>query len=105
MGQLPLLSIPGKVSVWVLLNRLSGVAENLFPDAQCGFRAGRVTADIIFSLKRIQEKCIEQNMPLFMMFADFAKAFDTDNCSLLWIMLAKIGCLERFVNLVTSFSH
>ena len=63
---------------------------------------GTGTTDMIFSLKQIQEKCIEQNMPLFMVFVDFTKAFDKVNRSLLWTMLKKINCPERFVNLVAS---
>jgi len=60
---------------------------------------------MIFSLKQIQEKCIEQNMPLYMVFVDFTKAFDTVNRSLLWTILKKIGCPERFVNLVASLHN
>jgi len=76
-------SIPGKVFARVLLNGLTSVAEGLFPETQCGFRVGRGTTDMIFSLKQIQEKCIEQNIPLYMVFVDFTKAFDTVNRSLL----------------------
>ena len=59
-----LLSIPGKVFARVLLNRLT-YAENFLPETQCGFRSERGTADMIFALEQIQEKCIEQNMPLY----------------------------------------
>ena len=41
-------------------------------------------------------------MPLFMVFFDLTKAFDSVNRSLVWTMLKKIGCPERFVNLVAS---
>ena len=70
-----LLFIPGKMFARILLNRLAQRAEKFLPEAHCGFRAGRGTSDIIFSLKQIQEKCIEQNMPLYMIFVDFSKAF------------------------------
>jgi len=100
-----LLSIPRKVFAWVLLNRLTSVAEGFLPEAQCGFRVGRGTTDIIFSLKQIQEKCIEQNMLLYIVFVDFTKAFDTVNRSLLWTIPKKIGCPERFVNLVASLHN
>jgi len=74
-----LLSIPEKVFARVLLNRLTSFAEGLLPEAQCGFRVGRGTTNMLFSLKQIQEKCIEQNMPLYMVFVDFTKAFETVN--------------------------
>ena len=33
--------------------------------------------DMIFSLRQVQEKCLEQNMPLYVVFINFSKAFDT----------------------------
>ena len=100
-----LLSIPGKVFARVLLNRLSSYAENLLPEAQCGFRAGRGTVDMIFSLKQIQEKCVEQRMPLYMVFVDFTKAFDTVNRDALWNILMKLGCPAHFTNLVSALHN
>ena len=97
-----LLSIPGKVFARVLLNRLTSYAEELLPEAQCGFRAGRGTVDMIFSLKQIQEKCVEQRMPLYMVFVDFTKAFDTVNRATLWNILRKLGCPAHFTGLVSA---
>ena len=97
-----LLSIPGKVFARVLLNRLSSYAESFLPEAQCGFRSGRGTADMIFSLKQVQEKCIEQNMPLYLIFIDFTKAFDTVDRKTLWIMLLKLGFPGHFTNLISA---
>ena len=71
-------------------------------EAQCGFRAGRGTSDMIFSLRQIQEKCIEQNMPLYMIFVDFSKAFDTVNRSTLWKILRRLGCPDQLTNLISS---
>ena len=34
---------------------------------------------MIFSLRQIQEKCIEQQKPLHQVFVDLTKAFDTIN--------------------------
>ena len=46
-----LLSIVGKVFTCVaVLNRLQSLAERVYPEAQCGFRGGRSTVDMIFSL-------------------------------------------------------
>ena len=61
-----LLSIAGKILARVLLNRLiPAIAEDILPESQCGFRANRGTADMIFVLRQIQEKCREQNMGLY----------------------------------------
>ena len=98
-----LLSIVGKVFARILLNRLiSHIAENILPEAQCGFRAQRGTSDMIFSARQIQEKCLEQNMDLYQCFIDLTKAFDTVNRNLLWKVLKKFGCPEKFVNLIRS---
>jgi hypothetical protein len=97
-----LLSIPGKVFARILLNRLQTHAESFLPETQCGFRAGRGTADMIFFLKQIQEKCIEQNMPLYMIFVDFTKAFDTVDRNTLWKILLKLGFPEHFTKMVSA---
>jgi len=57
---------------------------------------------MMFSLRQIQEKCIEQNMPLYMIFVDFTKAFDTVNRSTLWMVLRKLGCPDQFTNLIAA---
>lgn len=59
-----LLSAVGKAFARVVLNRLQSLAEHVYPEAQCGFRAGRSTTDMIFSLRQLQEKCREQRRPL-----------------------------------------
>ena len=43
-----LLSIVGKAYARVLLNRLQLLADRVYPEAQCGFRAARSTIDIVF---------------------------------------------------------
>ncbi len=37
--------------------------------------AGRSTLDMIFSVRQLQEKCVEQQRPLYMVFVDLTKAF------------------------------
>lgn len=62
-----------------------------FPGAQCGFRAGHGTIDMVFSAMSvdtvsldidmvflgIQEKCQEQYQNLYTTFVDVTQAFDT----------------------------
>ena len=57
---------------------------------------------MIFSLKQIQEKCVEQRMPLYMVLVDFTKAFDTVNRDVLWTILGKLGCPAHFTGLVSA---
>ena len=43
-----LLSVVGKVFARVVLKRLQVLAEQVYPESQCGFRANRSTVDMIF---------------------------------------------------------
>ena len=46
-----LLSVVGKVFARVALTKLQIVAERTLPESQCGFRTGRSTIDMIFSVR------------------------------------------------------
>ena len=59
--------------------------------------------DMIFTARQIQEKCIEQHRDLFIVFIDLTNAFDSVSRSGLWMILAKIGCPQKFINIVRSF--
>ncbi|XP_069158537.1 craniofacial development protein 2-like [Procambarus clarkii] len=52
-----LLSVVGKRFVRVVLAKLQILAERVYPESQCGFRAERSTTDMVFSLRQLQEKC------------------------------------------------
>ena len=73
-------SIVAKVYARVLLIRLQKQAERVYLESQCGFRAERSTVNKVFSLRQLQEKCSEQQMPLLVAFIDLSKAFDKDSC-------------------------
>ena len=51
-----LLSIVSKVYARILLNRLQILADRIYPESQCGFRAGRSTTDMIFSRRRAESR-------------------------------------------------
>ena len=57
---------------------------------------------MLFCLRQLQEKCIEQDRPLFMVFVDFSKAFDTVGRTRLWQMLRKYGCPEKFTTMIVA---
>ena len=99
-----LLSIVGKVFALVILMRLQKLAERIFyPDSQCGFRAGRSTINMIFSLRQLQEKCREQHIPLYITFIELTKAFDLVSRDGLFKVLPKIGCPPKPQSMVESF--
>ena len=57
---------------------------------------------MIFCLRQLQEKCIEQDRPLYIVFVDFTKAFDTVGRTGLWQLLRKYGCPEKFTTMIES---
>ena len=91
-----LLSIAGKIFARILINRLSThIKPEVVLETQCGFRGNRSTADMIFCLRQLQEKCIEQDRPVYMVFVDFNKGFDTVGRTRLWQLLRKYGYPEN----------
>ncbi len=72
-----------------LLERLQTLVERVLPESQCAFRSERSTMDMIFSLRQLQEKCREQQMPLYIILT---KAFDLVRRNGLFNILLKIGC-------------
>ena len=63
-----LLNIVGKLFAKVVLMKLRVLAAKIYLESQCGFRAKWATMDMIFSLRQLQEKCREQEKPLYVAF-------------------------------------
>ncbi|VDL98400.1 unnamed protein product [Schistocephalus solidus] len=52
-----LLNITGKIFARILLNRLNcHLEQGLLPESQCGFRRHRMTTDMVFTARKLQEK-------------------------------------------------
>ena len=49
------------------------------------------------------EKAIEQQQPLFVVFIDFSKAFDTVDRVTIWKALELYGCPQKIVNMINLF--
>ncbi|XP_033099909.1 uncharacterized protein LOC117103460 [Anneissia japonica] len=98
-----LLNIVGKVYAKIIHQRLVVIADRVYSESQCGFRVGRSTIDMIFSLRQVQEKCREQNMPLHIAFIDLTKAFDLISRDALFSVLERIGCPPILIGIIKSF--
>ena len=92
-----LLSVAGKVLSRVLPPRLQVIADRVLPETQCAFRASRSTIDAVFTLRQ-QEKCIEQQRPLYVAFIDLTKAFDLVSRSALFAIIRRFGCPDTLLN-------
>ena len=86
----------------ILLPKLQLLGEYIYPESQCGFRQGRSTMDMVFSVTQLQEKCREKQIPLHMAFIDLTKAFDSTNREGLHIVFGKLGCPQKLLNLIRS---
>ena len=97
-----LLDIVGKLFAKIVLMKLRVLAERIYPESQCGFRAKRATIDMLFSLRQLQENCREQRKPLYVAFIDMTKAFDLVSRDGLFKILAKIGCPPTLLSIVKT---
>ena len=101
-----LLSVVGKILSRIIFKRINlHIADNVLPESQCGFRSGRGTVDMIFTIRQLQEKCQEQCKDLFQVFIDLNRAFDTVNHEALWLILGKLGCPEKLIFNLKHFHH
>ena len=92
-----------KVFAKFILILLQKLAEHVYPESQCGFQAGRLTMDMVFSLHQLQEKCREQQMPLCIAFIDVTKVFDLVSKDCLFQILPKIGCPSKLRSMIGFF--
>ena len=60
----------------------------------------------LFFVNQFLEKCHEQNMPLYIAFIDYTKAFDLVSRVGLFAILLKVRCPPNIFNLLSLFfSH
>ena len=93
-----ILVITGKILARVLLNCLSQHLEvGHLLESQCGFRKGRRTADMVFTVRQLNEKYQEQNRDLYITFVDLTKAFETGSREEFWKTIRKfcLHCLSQ----------
>ena len=53
-------------------------------EEQCDFRKGRSCTDAIFTVQQLMEIMKEHNLPLFLLFIDYEKAYGNVNRDKLW---------------------
>ena len=80
-----------KIVLRVIDDRLWTIVEETVDRAQFGFRKGKGTKNLIFTLRTIIERSIERKKDLFMCFVDFEKVFDTVLHEALVEMLRMLG--------------
>lgn len=94
-----LLSTTYKILSKIILSRIEKYVASIVGEHQAGFMAGRSTTDQIFILKEIASKYWEYNKDLYILFVDFAKAYDSISRQKMWKLMEKHRIPKKLVNL------
>lgn len=95
-----LLNTVNKILAFIISTRLSEVLDPAFRKEQAGFRPGRSCTNQINTLRIIIEQSAEFQSPLYLLFIDFEKAFDSVNREFMWKVLDLYGVPGKLLNLV-----
>ena len=100
-----LVSHAGKVLLKVVVRRLSAYCEakGLLTEEQCRFRPDRLTTDMTFVVRRLQEVGRKAGVSLHMCFIYLQKAYDTVDRPLLWQVLTRIGVPPQMIAVIRQF--
>jgi len=95
-----LLSVPGKVFAHIILARIKPTLLSHRRPQQSGFTPGRSTCDRIATFKcNIEQWRQDFGYPTFAAFVDLCAAFDSLSRSALWLLLTRLGILDKIVRL------
>ena len=97
-----LLSLTSKIYCRIILQRIATTVDKILRQEQAGFRKGRSCIDHIFVLRQILEQSQEWNSPLYAVFVDFEKAFDSLHRDSLWKILRNYGIPQKLVKVIQS---
>jgi len=95
-----LLNTGYKIHSKIIAKRLTSIAEVLLLEEQNGFRKGRSCMDFIFSAIQIIEKHREFNIPTYIAFMDFKKAFDSVDRDKLWTIMLNEGVPTHLIIII-----
>lgn len=95
----------GNVVLKVAAVRLSAHCEQngILPEAQCDFRPGQATRDMMYVVRRVQQLAREKGLPRYVCFIDLQKAYDSVDQSLLWKVLARYGVPAKLISIIRQF--
>lgn len=100
-----LLATSYKVFSNVLLDRLTPHAEQILGDHQCGFRNNRSTTDQIFTIRQLLEKNWEFKKPVYQLFIDFQKAYDSIIREKMFEILESFKIPKKLIQMVKVCLH
>ena len=95
-------SVIGKIFSIILLERLHAFRKKKCPDPpnQLGFTKGAQTYDHILTMQTITSKYKKMKKPVYAIFVDFKKAFDSVCRQALFYKLVKLGITGKFYSVL-----
>ena len=95
-----LLSVPSKILTRIILERLKRALDKTLREEQAGFRQDRSCTDHIATLRIIIEQSLEWQSPLYSIFVDFQKAFDSVDRDVIWRLMQHYGFPPKFISII-----
>jgi len=89
-----------KLVTTILYQRLSDKLEPLLRKEQAGFRPHRSCMDQINTLRIVVKQSLKYRSPLYMIFVDFKRAFDSLKHTAIWQTLTEWGVPTKLVNII-----
>lgn len=84
----------------VILERMVIHIDEKLRREQAGFRANRSCVDQINTLRIIIEQSLEMRSPLYTLFVDYEKAFDSISRECIWAELRNSGVPDKIISLI-----
>ncbi|KAI5754231.1 hypothetical protein M8J77_006965 [Diaphorina citri] len=86
----------------IIERKIRPVIEETLNEEQHGFRPGRSTNDLIFTIRQLMEKHYEYDKPLWIAFLDIKKAFDAIVRVKVWEALKNIGVKQDIIDRIAE---
>ena len=95
-----LLNTINKIVAIIIQRRVSNALDPVLRKEQAGFRPSRSCVDHINTLRIIIEQSVELRSPLYLLFVDFERAFDTLDHNRMWTTLENYGIPTKILNII-----
>jgi hypothetical protein len=97
-----LLNVTYKVFAKILYDHLLPHANVAVQHYQAGFQSGKSTADQLFALRQILEKCNEFNITTHHLFIDFKAAYDTTIRNEVYVGMSELSFPTKSIRLTKA---
>ncbi|KAI5715485.1 hypothetical protein M8J77_016861 [Diaphorina citri] len=86
----------------IIEQKIRPIIEEKLSEEQHGFRPGRSTNDLIFTIRQLMEKHYEYDKNLWIAFLDIKKAFDAIKREKVWEALNNVGVSMNMISRITE---